>query len=502
MNSFARVLYLALFLAVAAPAPAATLVVSTHGGETFRDIQSAIDAAADGDTVLVEAGEYVVHEPIEFNHLGGPVKNLVVRSAAGADATTVRMAELPMDATRATVFIFQRGETASSVLEGFTITGGQGTGTGATYGGGVTCREFSSPTLRELVVRHNAPTYGGALYCLRSSPTVIDCDLSENSVTCGGGAYLDASAPRFLRCTISGNRGYYASSGVHSKNGSAPVLTSCRLVGNKTYMGGAVDSFASSPTLINCVIAGNEAYQGGGAYADSGSLTLRNCTILANTATDGGAIFSRSDGVEVINSILWRNSPGTYSQWTRTACLTSDDPLLVDGGRFDVSRLKAVFFGGDWQELPDFVVEEPDCHLLSASPAIDAGVEPYAPRLDMDGLERPVGVGIDIGAHEYVPSLPVDFTRGDADGDGEVSDITDAVVMLTVNFLGDGDFPCRAACDLDGDGDTSGVTDAIILLTFKFLGGVEIPRPFPACGPAWFATDEQLGCGTPSPACF
>ena len=43
-----------------------------NGGADYTDIQSAIDAAADGDTVLVKPGEYVITEPIDFNRLHDP----------------------------------------------------------------------------------------------------------------------------------------------------------------------------------------------------------------------------------------------------------------------------------------------------------------------------------------------------------------------------------------------------------------------------------------------
>jgi hypothetical protein len=56
---------LALFLTLP-HAPAATIVVDPKGGGRFTAIQPAIDSAADGDLVLVEPGEYLLDEPIEF----------------------------------------------------------------------------------------------------------------------------------------------------------------------------------------------------------------------------------------------------------------------------------------------------------------------------------------------------------------------------------------------------------------------------------------------------
>jgi hypothetical protein len=51
---------------------AATLTVDLNGGADYTDIQSAIDEAVDGDTVLVKPGEYVITEPINFNRLHDP----------------------------------------------------------------------------------------------------------------------------------------------------------------------------------------------------------------------------------------------------------------------------------------------------------------------------------------------------------------------------------------------------------------------------------------------
>jgi hypothetical protein len=121
---------------------AATLVVDLHGTGDFTDIQSALDAARDGDLVLVKPGEYVVAEPINFNSdrslLGRgarnpddpaspPVKNIEVKSEGGAQVTTIRMAEMPTEPNRASVVVFEHEESGASRLDGFTVTGSRGT---------------------------------------------------------------------------------------------------------------------------------------------------------------------------------------------------------------------------------------------------------------------------------------------------------------------------------------------------------------------------------------
>jgi pectin methylesterase-like acyl-CoA thioesterase len=97
-----------------------TIYVDEDGQADFDNIQAGIDAAVDGDTVLVAPGEYVITEPITFRG-----KAIMVISEAGRDETTIRMGT-PADPNRGSVVIFENHETETSVLDGFTISGGKG----------------------------------------------------------------------------------------------------------------------------------------------------------------------------------------------------------------------------------------------------------------------------------------------------------------------------------------------------------------------------------------
>ncbi|MBN1460343.1 MAG: hypothetical protein JXA57_12465 [Armatimonadetes bacterium] len=93
------------------------------------------------------------------------------------------------------------------------------------------------------------------------------------------------------------------------------------------------------------------------------------------------------------------------------------------------------------------------------------------------------------------------FIRGDCDGGGQENpNVTDAIALLSYNFLGGAAPPCFAACDANGDGNIVSVTDAVYMLSFSFLGGPPPPAPHPECGPGT-ATDVALGCESPPRSC-
>jgi hypothetical protein len=83
------------------------------------------------------------------------------------------------------------------------------------------------------------------------------------------------------------------------------------------------------------------------------------------------------------------------------------------------------------------------------------------------------------------------FRRGDSDTNGAVN-ITDAVRILNVLFLGIGTIVCDDAADSDDNGAVN-ITDAVRILNVLFLGIGTIPSPgADACGSD--PTDDALLC--------
>ncbi|MCI0634567.1 MAG: proprotein convertase P-domain-containing protein, partial [Actinobacteria bacterium] len=95
---------------------------------------------------------------------------------------------------------------------------------------------------------------------------------------------------------------------------------------------------------------------------------------------------------------------------------------------------------------------------------------------------------------EASPQGPA-FIRGDADGNGTVSFLLDALFVLLYQFVSGSDVPpCLEAADVDGNAEFSGLLDALYQLSAGFIGGAPPPpSPYPECGSV---VALALGCET------
>ncbi len=195
---------------------------------------------------------------------------------------------------------------ATTVLDGFTITGGWGTGS----------------------VPYNR---GGGLYCLGSgvsfmdvpaacSPTLSNLRFMGNYAQIGGGIFADggsggSSSPALSRVTFSGNGANYGAAMYNSglSGTSSPSLTDVTFNFNNAFQsGGAMYNDGaggtSSPVLRRVTFSNNVATNGnGGAMVNNASAgaapsasspSLANVTFYANTASngEGGAMFNNGTG--------------------------------------------------------------------------------------------------------------------------------------------------------------------------------------------------------------
>lgn len=185
------------FLGAAGPGFGRTIVVDPSGGGEFLEIQPAIDAASDGDTVTLAPGEHVIDTPLD---LAGKAITLGAREGHGATDTVIRMVVLrPWDPPH--VIVFDDGEGPDTVIEGCTLTGcdirGNSVGEQAS-GGGVLVVGESVARLADCTIRDNSAGYegGGVVSGYESSAELSYCTIAGNlrdGVYCSDDGALDMS---------------------------------------------------------------------------------------------------------------------------------------------------------------------------------------------------------------------------------------------------------------------------------------------------------------------
>ncbi|NKB24202.1 MAG: hypothetical protein GKR87_07475 [Kiritimatiellae bacterium] len=343
-----------LFFCLTSAVWGATNYVSFSGSHTppftswataATDIQSAIDVASNGDTVLVTNGTYstggvAVHgiNRIAIN------KPITVRSVNGSAFTVIEgQGPLGSNAVRC-AYVMSGAE-----LIGFTLTNG------------FTKNVYVSPEY-----------LGGGVWC------------GQNAV--------------ISNCFIVGNRAFDSGRGVFQG-----ILKHCSLVGNQALQDGAM--FLA--VVENCIVYSNLATYGGGTYAGSirnsiisdnsasifgggmyGS-SAENCSITKNTAPNGGGTYSST----VINSIVYYNSPNQWAgSGTYQNSCTTPEPSGANNGGNNTTNPPQFFdsLAGDYR-------------LLSTSPCIDTGSNQtwMINAADVEGTPRIINGFVDMGAYEY-----------------------------------------------------------------------------------------------------
>ncbi|MFC2090387.1 hypothetical protein ACFLT1_06380, partial [Bacteroidota bacterium] len=135
-------------------------------------IQAAIDASANGDTILISEGTYL--ENLRFN---GKAVTLASRYIVDQEEShiskTIINGSQPSDPDTASVVLFNQSVDSTSVILGLTITGGKGTfypHPWGTYraGGGVFIEEGSGGKIAHCIIRDNHlvndyPQWGGGI---------------------------------------------------------------------------------------------------------------------------------------------------------------------------------------------------------------------------------------------------------------------------------------------------------------------------------------------------
>jgi predicted outer membrane repeat protein len=192
------------------------------------------------------------------------------------------------------------GTDSTSVLDGFTITGGNADGDWdlSTDRGGGMYNHNGNPTLTNVTFQGNSAEHGGGMYnSNNSSPTLTDVVFKDNSASdSGGGMYnRDNSSPTLTDVTFQGNTADREGGGMYNHN-SSPKLTNVTFHANSASSGGGMyNRDNSSPTLTDVTFSENQVnINGGGIYNWDSSPTLTDVTFHANSASSGGGMFNHN----------------------------------------------------------------------------------------------------------------------------------------------------------------------------------------------------------------
>lgn len=346
----------------------ASYTVCDDGVAPYTSIQAAIDAAVDGDTILICAGTY--EETLSIVD-----KNV---SLEGEDRDTTIV-----DANRDDTVLTISGDVGSASVSGLTLTGGDTAGNG----GGVLISD-ASPTLSELLITGNRAAAGAGVFISESDAVLDDIVIMGCDATgAGGGIRLEGLGSSSLsHLWVEGNTAEKGPGGLDLQGG-LDVLANSVVFANTGTAGSSSNHFAAIIGGFGDALVFNNVF--------SGNLDPTHNTRANPAVSFGGGSF--------YNNIVYGNQgfgldrgqgTGTYEynlSYSNTHGKNWGEGNLQSPGETDI------------ETDPRFVDAENGDFTLEAgfSPAIDKG-NPQSGYNDVDGTRNDMGAFGGSGG-EWVP---------------------------------------------------------------------------------------------------
>ncbi len=445
---------------------------ATSWATAKTSIQSAINAASNGDVILVKYGTYYI-----YSYLTLGSKNLKITSDIGTanswETAKPDSSQCIINAGNyCRIFTFNNSAiTTATVIRGFKITGGDAGSSHA--GGGIAIYSGADPIIERCWISNNKActsydilaAMGGGIFVQDGSPIIRNNLIEGNVATTventgsGGGIAIwwteMWSTPAEIRDNII--TGNYATQAAYSTNeqyfgnfgggiylwGSNVIVSGNKIISNvcayrpdykkSTYtsvaLGGGIAVDGASATISNNIFNGNQALvatTGVGGNPRGGAIYLSGlCTIVNNTFYDnrlkssgysnygsryGQGIYSLSSSPTIKNNIFINHSTsyGDGVPIYATSAITVNYNCFYNNGGSNVN----VTSNNGITSNPLF--NNPtggDFNLQTTSPCINAG----DPTSSVPAGGEPV---IDLGANEFIGSSPAGINNLDNSFDG------------------------------------------------------------------------------------
>ena len=286
----------------------------------FSTIQAAIDAAIDGDVVLVADGQYTGagNSDIEIRN-----KAVTVTSENGPDNCIIDCRH------RARAFyIDMKDPGKNAVINGLSVTNGFD----EEYGGGIVLRGYGGAIISNCTIENCAGACG-AVFCSSANLTLVNCAVTGNR-----GLHTDPyRAPAAGINSIQGTSLIDNCTFTYNRDGAALIstrgiarITDCRITDNS---GGAIQLFLDSSAVVgNCLISANTAPEdrpGAGIWCDFSDCVVANTVIAGNTSSAyGGGICSRSySSAAITNCVIVGNKGGSGGG---AICVEGDSDATIE----------------------------------------------------------------------------------------------------------------------------------------------------------------------------
>jgi len=296
--------------------------VDDDGPADFSTIQQALDAASDGDTIIVRDGCYtgpgnrdldLQGKAVHLKSENGP-ENCII-DAQGSEAEPHRC------------FHLHGGEQRDSIIEGFTLTGGYAYGEGYPVGyGGALLLENSSPLIRgNVLIQNFADRDGGAVYTdADSAPLIEGNTITSNSAARGGAIYVGFDSHAVIKdSTITGNNSENGGDGIYCK-GSA-LIEGNVFEDNRGQYGRALHvqiAYGNTATVLGNTITGHSSGSIGTVYL--------NGSAGAEVLLAGNVIAGNEAGVRDSASIAYGGAMYIDLLWASGVSCTLTDNVIAD----------------------------------------------------------------------------------------------------------------------------------------------------------------------------